>query len=213
MKQLILSLILLFNVLEANRLSFTKKDVETIKHLPQKKAALKRILMYNELKEKIKDYSTIRKLSHINAFYNKIMPVLDQTQYKIGDHWATRKEFLIQGKGDCEDYVIAKYFSLIELGIPKKKLYLSVVKVKGAKTDHMVLLYLQHKKAIPLVMDNLSFKVVPLTIRKKLSPKFAFNESASYLLSNESFGKKVRINWKGNNKWEELLTRVYDKHE
>ena len=77
----------------------------------------------------------------------------------------------------------------------------------------MNLLYLETPESIPLVLDNLSFKVVPFPLRKKLIPKFAFNEYDSYLLNNNNFRKKVNINWKGNNKWEQLLARVYDKKE
>ncbi|NQY20981.1 MAG: transglutaminase-like cysteine peptidase, partial [Campylobacteraceae bacterium] len=148
-----------------------------------------------------------------NAFYNKILPSLDKDLYNKDDYWATRKEFLINGKGDCEDYVIAKYFSLLEVGIKKEKLYFSVVKVKGEKTEHMVLLYIDNKKQTPLVLDNLSFKVLALNKRKDLKTKFIFNEINSYLLKNYLLNKKVRINWKDDNKWKTLLTRVYDKNE
>lgn len=198
MKQLILSLILLFNILEANRLSFTKKDVETIKHLPQKKAALKRILMYNELKEKIKDYSTIRKLSHINAFYNKIMPVLDQTQYKIGDHWATRKEFLIQGKGDCEDYVIAKYFTLIELGFETKDF--SLLQVEYKKQLHLVLTYKNNKEK--MVLDNINKKILNINERKDLKALYEIQSLDLKAYKNKKITHLLAF------KWNELLQRL-----
>ena len=60
--------------------------------------------------------------------------------------------------------------------IKKENLYFAVVNVKGAKSLHMVLLYLENKSSTPLVMDNLSSKVIPLNQRKDLIPKFAFNE-------------------------------------
>lgn len=34
------------------------------------------------------------------------------------NNWKTPKEFLIDGEGVCEDFAIAKYFTLLELGIP-----------------------------------------------------------------------------------------------
>lgn len=175
----------------------------------KKSQILKRIDNYERLKVKIKNYSEIRKLSHINSYYNRILPQFDKQKYGISDYWSTRKEFLIDGKGDCEDYAIAKYFSLLEIGFPKEKLFLAIVKVKGAPTSHMVLLYFKDDKSIPLVLDNLSFKVIPLSKRKKLVPRVIFNEYSSYILKNNYIDKQVNINWNGDNKWQKVLDKVY----
>ena len=77
----------------------------------------------------------------------------------------------------------------------------------------MVLFYLENKKSTPLVLDNLSSKVIPLTQREKLIPRFAFNEIDSYKFTNEKFTEKVKINWGEENKWEKLLNRVYSLNE
>lgn len=213
MNKIILSIILLFSITSAKKLTFNTNDIKNIKSSKEIRTILNRIKMYKNLSRKILNYSLIRKLSHINAFYNKILPILDEKQYKKEDYWATRKEFLINGKGDCEDYVIAKYFSLIEVGVKKENLYLSVVKIKGQKIEHMVLLYFDNEKNTPLVLDNLSFKVLALNERKDIETKFIFNEKNSYLIKNYLLNKKVYINWKGDNKWKKLLARVYNKNE
>ena len=44
------------------------------------------------------------------------------------DYWATPIEFLASHGGDCEDFAIAKYFTLIQLGIPEEQLTLTYVK-------------------------------------------------------------------------------------
>mgnify|MGYP003571693103 CR=1 FL=1 len=191
------------------KLSLTKKEIKEIKESPKRHFIIKRFKLYKQLTKKVQDYPTLKKLSHVNAFFNKILPQHDTAKYGIDDYWTTQKEFLIKGKGDCEDYVIAKYFTLLELGIPKDKLFLSVVRVKGRQTDHMVLLYFEDKKSIPLVMDNLSFKVIPITKRKKLIQKFAFNELGAYILKRNHLQKKVRINWGEVDKWDLILNRVY----
>jgi hypothetical protein len=108
---------------------------------------------------------------------------------------------------------IAKYFTLLETGIPKDKLFLSIVQVKGESSYHMVLLYIENKKAMPLVLDNLSFKVVSFDIRKKLIPKVIFNEKIAYLLKNKKIYKKVKINWGKVDKWQKILDRVYKNNE
>ncbi|PLY07996.1 MAG: hypothetical protein C0625_03350 [Arcobacter sp.] len=213
MQQLFLLIFLSITLLHSKSITLSNNDLKTIKSSTNEKAITIRLVKYLELKKKVKDFKILKKLSYVNAFYNKILPINDATKYNVDDHWSTPKEFLINGRGDCEDYAIAKYFTLLETGVPKEKLFLSVVKVKGATNYHMILLYLENKKAMPLVLDNLSFKVVPFDIRKKLKPQFIFNEEEAYLLKNKKIYKKVRINWGKVDKWQLLLDRVYKKNE
>lgn len=212
MKQLIF-LIFLINYALAYEFKLNEKDLKYINNSDKKSFIENRLNKYKELKIQIKDYELLKKLSHVNSFINKILPAHDISTQASLDYWATPKEFLLQGHGDCEDYVIAKYFTLLELGIPKEKLYFAVVDIKGEKTSHMILLYLETKESTPLVLDNLSSVVIPLTKRTKLIPKFAFNEIDSYRFSYERFTQNVNINWGKDNKWEKLLNRVYTLNE
>ena len=212
MKQLIF-LIFLINYALAYEFKLNEKDLKYITNSNKKSFIENRLNKYKELKIQIKDYELLKKLSHVNSFINKILPAHDISTQASLDYWATPKEFLLQGHGDCEDYVIAKYFTLVELGIPKEKLYFAVVDIKGEKTSHMILLYLETKESTPLVLDNLSSVVIPLTKRTKLIPKFAFNEIDSYRFSHERFTQNVNINWGKDNKWEKLLNRVYTLNE
>ena len=52
----------------------------------------------------------------------------DEKLWGQSDYWASRMESIGQNAGDCEDYVIAKFFTLIDLGIPQEKLYFTYVK-------------------------------------------------------------------------------------
>ncbi len=214
MKQLILLILLSFYLLEAKSITITDEDIVKIEKHPYGKAIKLRLIKYIDLKKKIKDMDLIKKLNHVNSFYNKILPINDSTKYQVDDHWATPKEFIIEGKGDCEDYAISKYFTLIESGIKKDKLFLSVVKVKGATNYHMILTYFENKKSIPLVLDNLSFKVLPFNERVDLEPQFIFNEKEAFLLKNKKIDKKVTyIDWGEVDKWQLLLDRVYKRNE
>ncbi|MGB7403082.1 MAG: transglutaminase-like cysteine peptidase [Arcobacter sp.] len=206
-------ILLISTLIYGHTLQFTQSDIAKIKADPNKSAIIKRIQNYEELGKKIKDFSTIRKLGHINSFYNSILPELDKQKYGISDYWSTRKEFLIAGRGDCEDYTIAKYFSLLENGFLKDNLFLAVVQVKGKATKHMVLLYFPTRDKIPYVLDNLSFRVIPLNKRPSLEVDFIFNEKESYLMKNDKISKKVRINWGKEDKWNNLLKRVYVNKE
>ena len=213
MQQIFLLIFLSFSLLYSKSITLENKDVQKIKDSPNEKAITIRLVKYLNLKKKVKDFPILKKLSHVNAFYNKILPINDSTKYNVDDHWSTPKEFLINGRGDCEDYAIAKYFTLLEAGVSKDKLFLAVVQVKNATNYHMILLYIENKKSMPLVLDNLSFKVVPFNIRKKLEAKFIFNEKEAFLLKNKKIHKRVKINWGKVDKWQDLLNRVYNKNE
>ena len=213
MKQIILLIFILLNQAFAYEFKLSQKDLSFINNSTKKSFILNRLEKYQTLKTQIKDYELIRKLSHVNSFINRILPAQDISTSSSIDYWATPKEFLLQGHGDCEDYAISKYFTLLELNIPKEKLYFAVVNIKGEKTAHMILLYLENKDSTPLVLDNRSSKVIELTKRKKLIPKFAFNEIDSYKFTSERFTEKININWGKENKWENLLKRVYTLNE
>jgi len=213
MKSIIILILVCCTLINAKELKLTKKELEFIKTSPNRSYIINRFKQYKKMRKKASNLSTPKKLAHVNSFFNKILPVDDETKYNSDDYWATRKEFIIEGRGDCEDYVIAKYFTLLELGVNKKNLYFAVVKVKGKTSYHMNLMYLETPKSVPLVLDNLSFKVVPFPLRKKLEPKFVFNEYDAHLLTKKGLGKKVKIDWGEVDKWKVLLDRVYVKNE
>ena len=69
------------------------------------------------------------RLEAINTWFNR--RVIFRTDDNVGgdaDHWASPLELLAAGHGDCEDYVIAKYCSLIALGTPVARLRLVYVR-------------------------------------------------------------------------------------
>lgn len=213
MKHILLLIFIFSTTAFSYEFKLNNKDKTTINNSIKKSFILKRLEKYDELKVKVKDFELIRKLSHVNSFLNKILPQFDSKSVGINDYWATPKEFLITGHGDCEDYAIAKYFTLLDLGIKKENLYFAVVDVKGNRGSHMVLFYIENKNSSPLVLDNLSFKVIPLSQRPDLIPKFAFNEIDSYQFTHQKFTKKINVNWGKENKWENLLNRVYNLNE
>ena len=87
----------------------------------------------------------------------------------------------MKGSGDCEDYAIAKYFSLKFSGVPVAKLRITYVKARIGGMDsnviqaHMVLTYYSTPDAEPLVLDNLVSEIRPASRRTDLTPIFSFN--------------------------------------
>ena len=213
MKHILILITIFCLFLNAKELKLTKKELNYIKESPNKSFIINRFKKFKEMRKKVKNFPTEKKLAYVNAFFNKILPVDDAKKYNYDDYWATRKEFIIEGRGDCEDYVIAKYFTLLEVGIKKENLYFAVVQVKGKTSYHMNLLYLDKPTSVPMVLDNLSFKILPFPKRKKLLPKFVFNEFDAHILTKNGLGKQVKVDWGEVNKWEVLLDRVYNKNE
>jgi predicted transglutaminase-like cysteine proteinase len=117
-------------------------------------------------------------LAAVNGFFNRRIVFRDDAQvWGQTDHWASPLETLDKGEGDCEDYAIAKYFSLLALGMPVQRLRLVYVRAEigGQSVAHMVLAYYAQPGAEPLVLDNLVGSIRPASRRPDLTPVFSFN--------------------------------------
>ena len=161
--------------------------------------------LMNSLKN-VKDEMTI--LTKVNDFFNRVPYKTDMQVWGVKDYWATRMEFLGKDAGDCEDYVIAKYFTLIQLGIPKEKLFFTYAKSKIYKTAHMVLTYFPTPKSIPLVLGNYNRKILPATKRKDLIPIANFRGDEIYLAKQRGLGKQVPPGRKVSKKWNDMINRI-----
>ena len=149
------------------------------------------------------------KLRRVNDFINKRITFDDDMSvWGQSDYWATPTETIGQGRGDCEDLSIAKYYSLIELGVPISKLRL--VYVKAMQTGpagtflvaHMVLAYYETPSADPLVLDNLNSQILPAARRSDLSPVFSFNSAGLWQGTGNNASKS------NLSRWQDLLARA-----
>lgn len=127
-------------------------------------------------------------LEAVNFYINTIVPRHDEQNYQQEDYWASRGEFLSKGGGDCEDYAIAKFYTLKDLGFDTQKMGLCVVKEQGKDFWHMVLFVFGKAKEEPLVLDNRNFKVLPLSKRVDLVEiKECMNEEGTFKFENNAF--------------------------
>lgn len=115
-----------------------------------------------ELLEELRFAPALEQLKQVNSFFNRVRYKEDKELYGVSDYWATPYEFLGRDAGDCEDFVIAKYFALVELGISRDKLYFTYVRIQGREEAHMVLTYFETKDSIPLVLDNFNKRLLPV---------------------------------------------------
>lgn len=147
------------------------------------------------------------KLYRVNNFFNKLDFVDDIKHWHKDDYWATPVEFLATHGGDCEDFVIAKYFSLKELGIPAEKLRLMYVTARRLNQAHMVLAYYAETNSVPLVLDNINRRILPASRRPDLLPVYSFNGDGLWLAKEHGRGQKVQDGG-NNNLWNDLNKRM-----
>jgi predicted transglutaminase-like cysteine proteinase len=156
------------------------------------KFARKRVTDWQTLINTSSQLTEMEKLKAVNDFFNSnVMFIDDKALWKQEDYWATPMEFLSIGAGDCEDYSIAKYFTLKKLGVPEEKLRITYVKAIKIGQAHMVLTYFEDKRAIPLVLDNLTIEIQPATKRTDLVPVYSFNGGGLWLAKARGEGQRV----------------------
>lgn len=153
----------------------------------------------------------VAQLQTINQFFNRQIRFREDTEaWGQVDYWASPLETLGNGQGDCEDFAIAKYFSLLAVGMPVAKLRLVYVRAQiggrsGVQQAHMVLAYYAAPGAEPLILDNLITDVRPASRRPDLVPVFSFN--------SEGLWQGVGLQTAGDpaarlSRWREILVKA-----
>ena len=154
------------------------------------------------------------RLKRVNEFFNRNVHFGDDSAiWGQADYWATPLETLGRGSGDCEDFAIAKYFSLRMLGVASHKLRLIYVRARTGAGDaastqaHMVLAYYTQPDAEPLVLDNLIGDIRLASRRPDLTPVFSFNSEGVFVgaaaKDAAAPGGLSRLS-----RWEDLLRRA-----
>lgn len=155
-------------------------------------SAIKRLDALLTLMESTLNEPEDKKVIKINSFYNQLLYKSDQQTWGKSDYWASRLEFLGVGQGDCEDYAVAKFLTLLQLGVPEKKLFLTYVKAKGyADEAHLVVTYYKSAGTVPFVLDNYIKKIMPATKRTDLVPIYSFTANDLFLQKQKGLGKRV----------------------
>lgn len=154
-----------------------------------------------------------RRVASVNEFINRRIAFADDLETTgVVDDWASPLESLGRGRGDCEDYAIAKYFLLRATGVPAQRLRLVYVRAETGGRDapvqvvpHMVLAWYPTLQAEPLVLDNLVGEVLPASRRPDLQPVFSFNSEGLWQgVAGAAAGDPLaRLS-----KWREVLNRA-----
>ncbi|WP_419712829.1 cysteine protease LapG [Pseudomonas sp. NFX224] len=154
-----------------------------------------------------KQVNELDQLNRVNRFFNQRMRYVEDIDlWYQTDYWETPIEALWKGAGDCEDYAIAKYFSLRHLGVASDKLRITYVKALRLNRAHMVLTYYATPDAMPLVLDSLIDDIRPASQRTDLLPVYSFNAEGLWLAGakgNQKVGDTKRLS-----RWQDVLTKM-----
>ena len=184
------------------------KQIETFsqKHGQQAK---KRLVAWLALIKNNQTEHESKKLSLVNDFFNQFQFRSDLSFIGQADYWMTPIEFIAKGAGDCEDFSIAKYFTLIALNVPMDKLRITYVKALELNQAHMVLAYYDKPSSEPLILDNLIAKIQKASKRGDLIPVYSFNGDGLWL---NKMGQSSKVgSSKRLSKWQTLLERMREQ--
>lgn len=170
-------------------------------------AAARRLKAWQRLIREGQQLSEQEKLERVNRFFNQVRFLDDIVHWKQEDYWATPVEFLVSNGGDCEDFSIAKYYTLRAMGVPEERLSITYVKALTLNQAHMVLTYYPDPSAVPLVLDNLINQIRPASQRPDLLHVYTFNGESLWLSKKgqrtELVGTSDRLK-----PWVQLQSRV-----
>jgi predicted transglutaminase-like cysteine proteinase len=173
------------------------------------KDAATRLLAWEEMIRTDKSRSDREKLEKVNQFFNtRIRFVNDIDLWGVQDYWATPFETLCRNAGDCEDFAIAKFFTLKAIGMPEEKINIMYVKALQYGIAHMVLAYYSEPGVEPLILDNLIDGIVPASKRPDLLPVFGFNGSGLWTAKQRSQGKLTGTSSGRLRPWQDLQQKM-----
>ena len=108
-------------------------------------------------------------LEKVNDLVNRARQVSDRRNWQSGDYWAVPIELFNRG-GDCEDFAIAKYLLLRELGVPSSHMQILITR------DHAVLVVRDEEGLV--VLDSLRSRTYQLSPSQAARAVFALNEKS-----------------------------------
>lgn len=128
---------------------------------------------WDSLKAELSGLSQMEQLRKVNTFWNTWPYREDMANWGKADYWAIPAQFIAKS-GDCEDYAIAKYFTLKALGFDPQKMRLVVLKDTVRNLAHAVLAVFMDNDAY--ILDNLSNVVLSHRRLANYLPQYSVNE-------------------------------------
>lgn len=130
----------------------------------------------------VKSRSGRDRLDEANRAVNQaIRYVSDFAQHGEADRWTAPLATFATGKGDCEDYAIAKYIALSEAGFPREDLRLVLGRDRTIRQDHAVLA--ARLDGHWLILDSRRSELIDDGELGNFTPMFAINDRGVQLFA------------------------------
>lgn len=118
-------------------------------------------------------------IRNVNAWVNqRISYVEDVRQYGAADHWSSAVQSLTRGRGDCEDYAIAKMQILRALGVAADSMFLVIAHDLVRRADHAILAVAVDGDLV--VLDNETDRILSSADARDYRPILSFNSTGSW---------------------------------
>lgn len=163
-----------------------------------------------QLQRELAALSDEQRLHHTNRFFNRRIHFAGDVEvWGREDHWASPLELMARRRGDCEDYAIAKFASLLAAGVAEHRLRLTYGRIiqGGQVQAHLVLVYQADAESEPLVLDNLRDDVLGASQRGDVQPIFSFNRQALWTADGASAGDPLQRLLA----WREVVAKLRDE--
>lgn len=141
-------------------------------------AALPQVVAWQKKIKSLRGKTHREQIEAVNAYLNAFKYIEDKDNYGKDDYWATPVEFLQRG-GDCEDFAIAKYISLRQLGFSADELRVAIVEDKIKNIPHAILIVYADEGNF--VLDNQNKQVRAMEAVNRYLPIFSINTTSWWL--------------------------------
>ena len=121
----------------------------------------------------------LRRLEAVNLYVNRRVRFVDDSkQYGVADYWAPAAQTLSRGRGDCEDFAIAKIAMLRRAGFAENDLYLVIARDLVRRQDHAVAVARVDGKL--WLLDSGTDELLDASQANDYRPVFSFSGSHSW---------------------------------
>lgn len=145
------------------------------KHPKDEAAATDRITKWQAFLKTLEGKSRSEQIKAVNTKMNASPYVTDIVNWGVQDYWETPLEFM-RRRGDCEDYAIAKFYSLRRLGFDNKDMRIVILMDRNINTLHSVLVVKDGDEL--KVLDNQISKVADAAKVHHYQPIYSVNEKS-----------------------------------
>ncbi|PZO87879.1 MAG: hypothetical protein DI626_02970 [Micavibrio aeruginosavorus] len=135
------------------------------------------VARWAKLIDDLKTQSRLRQIITVNRWFNRLPYKHDEYAYDKLDYWADTAA-LLEKRGDCEDYALAKYYTLRQLGFRPEELKVTVVYDSEEYLNHAVLMVYVNGTRYMLDINGDNTDPSPMISRYKTL--YTFNENKAW---------------------------------